>query len=177
MRLLVGPLEAAPALCEAHGPSHLVSWLSPPATAPEIAALFPPERRLFLSSHDLAAPTEGLQAPTADDVARLFAFARRWAETGVRTEDGARPMLVHCWAGVSRSTAAAFAIACALTSKPEVELAWALRAASPGATPNPLIVAHADALLGRDGRMVAAIAEIGRGAEVSLGAPFELQLG
>jgi len=171
MKLLVGPLEAAPALCVAHAPSHLVSWLSPPADAPEIAATFPPERRLFLSSHDIAAPAEGLQAPTTDDVARLFAFARSWAETG------AGPMLVHCWAGVSRSTAAAYAIACALSPRSEAELAWALRAASPGATPNPLIVAHADVLLGRDGRMIAAIAEIGRGAEVSLGAPFELQLG
>jgi predicted protein tyrosine phosphatase len=169
MKLLICPLEAASALCEAYAPSHLVSWLSPPATPPEIAKTFPPERRLFLSSHDVAVPTEGLQAPTVEDVERLFAFARTW--------DGARPMLVHCWAGVSRSTAAAFAIACAVSPRPESELAWALRAASPGATPNPLIVAHADALLGRDGRMVAAIAEIGRGAEVSLGAPFELQLG
>jgi predicted protein tyrosine phosphatase len=169
MKLLVGPLLSVPALCESHAPSHLVSWLSPPATPPGIAETFPPQRRLLLYSHDLAVPTEGLQAPTADDVARLLAFARSW--------DGARPMLVHCWAGVSRSTAAAFAIACALSPRPEIELARALRSASPGATPNPLIVAHADALLARDGRMVAAIAEIGRGAEVSLGAPFELQLG
>lgn len=168
MRLLVGPLEAVPALCAAHEPSHLVSWLSPPAAPPDLAEAFPPERRLFLLSHDIAAPTAGLQAPALDDVARLLAFAPSWT--------GARPMLVHCWAGVSRSTAAAFAIACSRSPRSEAELALALRAASPGATPNPLIVAHADALLGRAGRMVAAVAEIGRGAEVSLGAPFELQL-
>jgi predicted protein tyrosine phosphatase len=116
----------------------------------------------------VAEEIEGYQAPTADDVARLLAFARAW--------DGMRPMLVHCWAGVSRSTAAAYVVACARSDGSEMELARALRHASPGATPNPLIVAHADALLGRSGRMVAAIAEIGRGAEVSLGAPFELLL-
>jgi predicted protein tyrosine phosphatase len=168
MKVLVGPLQDVPAICETHRPSHLVSWLSPPATAPEIALSFPPARRLLLISHDLAVETEGYQAPTRDDVARLLAFAGGW--------DGARPLLVHCWAGVSRSTAAAYVIACARSDRSERDIALALRQASPGATPNPLIVAHADALLGREGRMSAAIAKIGRGAEVSLGAPFELQL-
>ena len=168
MKLLVGPLQDVPAICEAQRPSHLVSWLSPPATAPEIALTFPAERRLLLVSHDVAVETEGLQAPTPQDVARLLAFARDW--------DGARPMLVHCWAGVSRSTAAAYVVACARSPSSEAQIARALRQASPGATPNPLIVAHADALLGREGRMIAAIADIGRGAEVFLGAPFEIEL-
>ena len=168
MRLLVGPLEHVPALCEAHRPSHLVSWLSPPAESPEVALTFPPERRLLLASHDVAFELEGYQAPSDLDVARLLAFASEW--------DGARPMLVHCWAGVSRSTAAAYAIACARSRRPELELALALREASPGATPNPLIVALADARLGRGGRMIEAMAQIGRGAEVFLGEPFELRL-
>lgn len=169
MKLIVGPLEHVPWLCEAHRPSHLVSWLSPPAEAPEIALTFPTERRLLLASHDVTFETEGFQAPSDHDVARLLAFAAGW--------DGAQPMLVHCWAGVSRSTAAAYAIACARSTRPELELARALRQASPGATPNPLIVALADARLRRDGRMIEAVAQIGRGAEVFLGAPFELSLG
>lgn len=168
MKLIVGPLELVPALCEAHRPSHLVSWLSPPAEIPAIALSFPPERRLLLASHDVAFATEGFQAPGDHDVARLLAFAAEW--------DGTQPLLVHCWAGVSRSTAAAYAIACARSPRSELDLARALREASPGATPNPLIVALADARLGRQGRMVEAIAQIGRGAEVFLGAPFELSL-
>ena len=169
MKLIVSPLEHVPALCAAHQPSHLVSWLSPPAEAPEISLTFPPERRLLLASHDVAFETDGFQAPCDNDVARLLAFAAEW--------DGAHPMLVHCWAGVSRSTAAAYAIACAHSPHSELDLALALRDASPGATPNPLIVALADARLGREGRMIEAIVQIGRGAEVSLGAPFELRLG
>ena len=168
MKLIVGPVDHVPALCEAHRPSHLVSWLSPPAEAPEIALTFPPERRLLLASHDVAFEVAGYQAPSDYDVARLLAFAAEW--------DGAQPLLVHCWAGVSRSTAAAYAIACARSPRPELELALALRQVSPGATPNPLIVALADARLGRGGRMIAAIARIGRGAEVFLGVPFELGL-
>lgn len=168
MRLIVGPLEQAPALCEAYRPSHLVSWLSPPAEPPQIALSFPPDRRLLLVSHDVAFEAEGFQPPTDHDVARLLAFAAAW--------DGARPLLVHCWAGVSRSTAAAYAIACARCPRPELELALALRKASPGATPNPLIVALADARLRRQGRMIKAIAKIGRGAEMSFGAPFQIAL-
>ena len=46
------------------------------------------------------------------------------------------------------------------------------------ATPNARLVAVADDLLGRGGRMSAAIARIGRGAEVTWeNAPFELALG
>lgn len=167
MKLLVGPLDEVATLCAAHRPSHLVSWLSPPAEAPAIAPAFAPANRLLLASHDVVELTEGFQAPCADDVGKLLAFARAW--------DRAHPMLVHCWAGVSRSTAAAFVVACALSERPERELAQALRRASPSATPNTLIVRHADDLLGRGGRMVQAVAEIGRGAECMLGAPFELQ--
>jgi len=169
MRLIVGPLEHVPALCEAHRPSHLVSWLSPPAESPEVALTFPPERRLLLASHDVAFELEGYQAPSDLDVARLLAFASEW--------DGARPMLVHCWAGVSRSTAAAYIAACALDAqRDEFAIARALRAASPTATPNTRLVALADRALGRRGRMNEAIAGIGRGQECSEGTPFALEL-
>jgi predicted protein tyrosine phosphatase len=50
-----------------------------------------------------------------------------------------------------------------------------LRAASPSATPNRLIVSYADALLGRNGRMSRAIEKIGRGENAYLGKPFVLR--
>jgi predicted protein tyrosine phosphatase len=87
--------------------------------------------------------------------------------------------VIHCWAGVSRSTAAAFITACALApERPEAEIADALRAASPMATPNARLVAVADEMLGREGRMIAAVGRIGRGADVTFeNEPFELRLG
>ena len=76
-----------------------------------------------------------------------------------------------------RSTAAAFIAACALDpSRHEASIADALRAASPSATPNPRLVAVADAMLGREGRMIAAIQAIGRGAEAFEGTPFRLDI-
>jgi predicted protein tyrosine phosphatase len=78
---------------------------------------------------------------------------------------------------VSRSTAAAFITACALRPhRDEAEIAQAVRTKSPTATPNSRLVTIADAMLGRNGRMVAAIEKIGRGRNCFEGAPFALEL-
>lgn len=126
-------------------------------------------RCLRLAMHDLPEPQEGFVAPSPEHVTAILDFARAW--------DRNAPMVVHCYAGISRSTAAAFVIAAALQpERDESELARELRARSPTATPNPLIVAHADELLGRKGRMVSAIRAIGRGEDAFEGTPFMLDL-
>ena len=170
MKLIVGPLAEVAFLCREHRPSHLVSWLSPLDLAPEIAAGLAPDERLHLASHDVCAPGGGLEPPTLAHVAELLAFAAGWT--------GARPLLVHCWAGVSRSTAAAYAIACC--KRPdlaEADLARRLRRLAPTATPKPLIVELADDLLGRGGRMARAVERIGRGADTAFGTPFVFEFG
>jgi predicted protein tyrosine phosphatase len=87
-------------------------------------------------------------------------------------------MVVHCRAGISRSTAAAFIALCATRpDREERAIARALRAASVYATPNPRLVALADELLGRDGRMIAAIAAIGAGELAFESVPFTLTVG
>ena len=84
---------------------------------------------------------------------------------------------MHCWAGISRSTAAAYILAIAINPDLDKEaLAQELRRRAPSATPNPLLVSMADEKLGRGGRMVAAIARIGRGADAFSGTPFILPL-
>jgi predicted protein tyrosine phosphatase len=168
MTLLVCPLSQVETARALHRPSHLVSLLAPAADAAWPASDADGEH-LRLAFHDIAELREGFTAPDAALVARLLDFAAGW--------DPARPMLVHCWAGVSRSTAAAFVIACQRSpGRSERDIAQALRAAAPYATPNPLVVSLADAALGRAGRMSAAIAEIGRGADTFEGALFELPI-
>ena len=150
------------------GASHLATLINagtPVARPPSIAA----ENHLFLGFNDIAEPTAGLVAVTSAQVARFIDFVRTW--------DRARPMVIHCWAGVSRSTAGAYVAACAL--RPELDetvIATALRQRAPTATPNPRLVALADGVLGRDGRMIAAIQAIGRGADAYEGRPFTLPL-
>ena len=128
-----------------------------------------PENHLHLVMHDIAVAQEGMTMPGEEHVRNLLDFARQW--------DRVKPMVVHCYAGISRSTASAYIIAAALAPKrDEVELAQTLRALSPSATPNPRLIAVADALLERNGRMVEAIEAIGRGADAFEGTPFALRI-
>jgi predicted protein tyrosine phosphatase len=127
------------------------------------------ENYLRLRLHDISSPLEGYVLPDERHVADLLGFVRRW--------DRRTPMVVHCYAGISRSTASAFASVCALNPhRDEASIAQALRLASPTATPNIRIVSLADRLLGRQGRMVAAIETIGRGVLATEGTPFRLDL-
>ena len=125
--------------------------------------------RLMLDVSDITSARDGFALAGEGQLAALLAFARAW--------DRRHPMLLHCYAGVSRSTAAAYAVACALDpGRDESEIAAALRGASPSATPNPRLVALADAALGRSGRMVEAIGAIGRGRDCFEGDVFTLSV-
>jgi predicted protein tyrosine phosphatase len=95
----------------------------------------------------------------------------------VRGWDRSAPLVVHCYAGISRSTASAFAAACALNPhRDETSIARQIRAASPIASPNRLIVSLADKALGRDGRMLRALDEMGPGSMMVEGFPFRVDL-
>jgi predicted protein tyrosine phosphatase len=95
----------------------------------------------------------------------------------VRGWDRSAPMVVHCYAGISRSTASAFAAACALNPhRDEIEIARKIRAASAIASPNRLMVSLADKVLGREGRMLRALDEIGPGAMSVENQPFRVDL-
>lgn len=127
------------------------------------------ENHLHLVMHDIAEAQDGMTMPGEAHVRDLLDFAHGW--------DRSRPLVVHCYAGISRSTASAYIIAAALApERDEAELARTLRALSPSATPNPRLVAVADVLLDRKGRMVEAIEAIGRGADAFEGTPFVLKI-
>lgn len=169
----VCPLARVGETVAASGAARLVTLLAA-GTPFERPAAIVRENHLCLWMNDIADEQAGLVAPGFEHVERLVAFARDWANGG----DCARPLAVNCYAGISRSTAAAYIVAAALCpERDEAELARTLRRLSPSATPNLRLVRHADALLCRQGRMVAAIAAIGRGADAFEGAPFSLPLG
>ena len=150
------------------GARHVVSLIGDEARVERPNAIMA-ENHLWLRLHDISAPLDGYIIPEEEHVADLFKFVRRW--------DRRAPLVVHCYAGISRSTASAFASVCALNPhRDEESVALALRRASPTATPNSRIVSIADRLLGRSGRMVAAIEMIGRGAMAAEGTPFQLEL-
>ncbi|MGQ3672122.1 tyrosine phosphatase family protein [Xanthobacter sp. TB0136] len=162
----VCPLSRLQDTVEASGARHIITLINADTVVTRPAGV-EPENHLFLGFNDIAAETEGLVPPGAHHVEALFSFVQGWPRQ--------TPLVIHCFAGISRSTAAAFSTLCALQpERDEMELAQQLRAASPSATPNPRIIALADESLGRKGRMVSAIQAIGRGADAYEGTPFRL---
>jgi predicted protein tyrosine phosphatase len=128
-----------------------------------------PEHHLVLAVDDIAMPLDGYTLAGEEHVAELISFVRGW--------DRRAPIIFHCFAGISRSTAGAFVTVCALNpERDEAEIARELREASATATPNSRIVEVADRMLGRAGRMRAAIEAIGRGTAAYEGDPFRLEL-
>jgi predicted protein tyrosine phosphatase len=155
MSIWICSLAAAPQMARKLRPSRIVSLLSPYDTFPTFDGMGP-DLHLTVPIHDIVDDIGDWRAPDLSDAESVIRFVERW--------DRANPMLIHCWAGISRSTASAFITACVHNPKAdEEEIAMAIRKASVTASPNRRLVAHADALLGRNGRMNRAVEMIGRG--------------
>lgn len=166
--ILVTPLSAVPETMRSHQPSHLITLLSPEfmIETPEGLA---PERHLRLSLNDIVEPGEGLTPPHEDHIVQILEFSRSW--------DARQPMLVHCWAGVSRSMASAFAILCDRAPRgSEFRIAQEIRERAPHANPNRLIVRLADAYLGREGDMIRAVDRMDAAVFVEEGTLVEFPL-
>jgi predicted protein tyrosine phosphatase len=150
------------------GASHMVTLLRlidrverPPSIVPD--------NHLILCMDDIAVPMDGYTAPAEEHVTQLVEFVQRWQRRA--------PLVMHCYAGISRSTAGAFIAACTLNShRDEAVIAQTIRRASATAMPNAMLVAHADRILGRNGRMIEAIEAIGPGVPAEEGQPFRLDL-
>ena len=142
-------LRHIPEVLERTGASHLISAINAdliPATPVGLSA----DRHLKLDMHDIIEVLDGATAPAEEHVRQLIEFVRTW--------DREAPLLIHCYAGLSRSTASAFIALCALNPQAsEKAIALALRQASDTAVPNRRFVGLADAFLKRDGRMLAAL--------------------
>jgi predicted protein tyrosine phosphatase len=153
------------------GARHVVSLLADDADLTRPAEIAP-ENHLWLQVHDISEPLEGFVLPQPEHVEQLITFVQRWPRETA--------LVVHCYAGVSRSSAAAFVAVCALNPESdERAIAAALRRASPTASPNIRIVTIADQLLARDGRMIRAVEAIGQGEDledIEGASPFRLEI-
>ncbi|HEX6866111.1 MAG TPA: hypothetical protein VF122_02655 [Caulobacteraceae bacterium] len=166
MKLIISSLADAHTVIRVAKPSHVITLLGHDSIddAPKFGSA---ERHLKMLVHDICEPCEGLIHPTEAMVEKVLTFGRGWT--------GETPMLVHCWAGVSRSSAAAFMLACERCPETDEQvIAQRLRKASRAATPNELMVRLADDLLGRGGRMVDAVRAIGVGDYMHPNPPYEL---
>lgn len=170
MSIHVCPLSRVSIEARAIKPSHIISLLDPGTAFPVVNG-YDDARHLRVNVHDIEAAADGLDALCDARIRTILGFVERW-----RRDEA--PILIHCYAGISRSTATAFITACAHNaSADEEEIAMALRRASPTASPNRHFVALADAELGRGGRMNRAIDLIGRGGnwfDIGEALPFSM---
>jgi len=155
MSIIVCPLSRAPEIARDKKPSRVVSLLDPSSRFPLLDG-YGHDRHLCVEVHDINEEADGMDACCDERMRRIIAFVSDW--------DRRDPMLIHCYAGISRSTATAYIAACVHNPDvDELQIAHALRSASAAAWPNRRFVALADAELGRGGRMSRAIADIGDG--------------
>lgn len=164
MSIIVCPLHDVEAIARVRRPSHILSLISPSAEPTGFHCLAP--YHLELRFNDIAEPRDGLIEPSAEHIHSIIEFGRSSRAQG--------PLLIHCWAGVSRSPAAAFIIAFDRAKPKATHLAESLRAAAPYCTPNPKMIALADEALGAQGDLSRAITEIGRGGETYWGSAFDI---
>ena len=153
-RIHVCALRHIPEMVKQTGARHLVSAINADCL-PVTPAAISRDRHLKLDMHDITELQPGTTLPSTEHVLELLDFVQSW--------DRQAPILIHCFAGLSRSTAAAFITLCALNPRaPEVAIAQALRRSSDTAIPNRLFVMLADKVLYREGRMVAALDSMGQ---------------
>jgi predicted protein tyrosine phosphatase len=165
-RIHVCPLSAVPDVVMRHNASHLLTCLQDEFYV-ETPAQINAGRHGRLYIHDISQPLEGCVLPGPEHVAQIIEFAREWGGQG--------PMVIHCWAGISRSTAAALISLCTLNPDvPEQVIARHMREASPTAYPNGRMIQLADEALARRGRLVAAVQSMGRGIIAAEAEPFWL---
>jgi len=161
-------LAALPATVKTTGASHVLTVMANVAQVQRPVSVLP-ANHLKVQFDDITEAIDGFIAPSDEHIEQVLDFVRGW--------DRSAPLVVHCYAGISRSTASAFAAACALNPhRDEIAIARQMRAASPIAQPNRLIVSLADKALGREGRMLRALDEMGPGSLTSVGQPFRVDL-
>lgn len=161
-------LAALPATVQATGASHVLTVMANVDQVQRPASVLA-ANHLKVQVDDITEAIEGFVAPSEKHIEQMLNFVRGW--------DRSAPLVVHCYAGISRSTASAFAAVCALNPhRDEIAIARLIRKASPIAQPNRLIVGLADKALGREGRMLRALDEMGPSTLTNVGEPFRIDL-
>ena len=161
-------LAALPETVKATGASHVLTVMANFNQVQRPVSVLP-ANHLKVQVDDITEEMDGFVAPSDSHIEQVLNFVRGW--------DRNAPLVVHCYAGISRSTASAFAAACMLNPhRDELSIARQIRAASPIASPNRLIVSLADKALGREGRMLRALDQMGPGSMMVEGRPFRVDL-
>ena len=167
-RFIICPLIELDKVVSANQPSHLITLITAGTNVPTpdgIAA----DNHLYLNFNDIDAPRPGLVPMGQSQMETLVQFFQNWDQTA--------PMVIHCFAGVSRSTAASMiGLATLHPERSAKEIAAELRFRSPCATPNKRMLELADGVLKPNGSLHEAGTAIGRGSDCFQGNVFAMPI-
>jgi predicted protein tyrosine phosphatase len=139
--------------------THVLSILDPGWPEPEAFFTYDPHRRTTLHFHDEIEPAPGIELPRREHMEQILAFGRSLQRDLAERPDA--HLLVHCHAGISRSTAAMTALlAQADPGLDEDAIFERVLAVRPKAWPNSLMIGFADDLLSRGGRLTQAMGRL-----------------
>ncbi|MEA2758822.1 MAG: hypothetical protein QOH65_1435 [Methylobacteriaceae bacterium] len=132
--------------------TEVLSLLDPGTPEPSAFDAYNEHHRVTLRFHDILEPQLGMIAPDAEDVETILKFGKELEAQ--ETYSGERHLLIHCHMGISRSTAAmAMLLAQAHPEQDEEAIAERLTTIRPKAWPNSRMIAFADEMLSRGGRL------------------------
>ena len=126
--------------------THVLSILDPGYPEPADFAAYGPHKRLTLRFDDIITPSPGMALPEGHHIEALLEFGKGLAAA---VDDPLNHLLVHCHAGISRSTASMTILLAEARPEAEEDALFAhIREIRPQAWPNSRMIGLADDLLG-----------------------------
>lgn len=133
------------------GATHVLSILDPGYPVPEAFGEYGEHERVELRFDDIIDATPGMILPGPEHVEAILAFGRSLAAAPQAN------LIVHCHAGISRSTASmALILAQALPEQPAEAIIAMVHGIREKAWPNLRLIELGDAMLGRDDTLIQA---------------------
>ncbi|MDB4831651.1 hypothetical protein OAH28_03110 [Hyphomicrobiales bacterium] len=140
MKIVISPLSLANKMIDKYNANYIISILSPGALFPVFNNI-KDEDHLKLSFNDIISPRQNLIEPSLEHVKSIINFSKRC--------DKSDTLLIHCYAGISRSTAAALILYSYYKNNLSADsMAIELMSLSPCANPNSLLLAFGDRVIG-----------------------------
>jgi predicted protein tyrosine phosphatase len=141
------------------GVTHVLSILDPDCPEPAAFHAYDRHHRTILRFHDAIEPASNIVLPERHNIEGILRFGRSLANP--MDGDVEPHLLVHCHAGISRSTAAMAMLMAQLDADQDEDgIFGRLVELRPKAWPNSRMIGFADRLLARNGRLIEALGRL-----------------
>jgi len=142
MKIIISPLSLASKMIEKYNVNYIISILSPGESFPVFNDI-KNTNHLKLSFNDITCQKKNLIEPALYHVENILNFSKKCSKN--------ETLLIHCYAGISRSTAVALILYSYYKKDIKADfIAKKFRSLSPFANPNSLLLKLGDHLIGNN---------------------------